>query len=317
MAINGVGGVSESGKVNLDTQDDENFIVSVTANGVTRDLSSDEDELQSFDENEEELTGEEKIMADKMDICQRQIDNLLKQLESLRADMRTATMQLATGGDAATTMQTLSSINQSINSVYDSINKTYLQMMSYETELDASTLDYVNTGTTSGSNSYKLRDNATKEGKNVVDKGLSFDDKSASQMKNIMESKGYRYHEGAWCADFVTFVLGEAYGKNNVPGDFLNSCQNTAYCPTIASWAKGNGSWTTDASTLQPGDIVLFDWDGDGSADHTGIFISLNSDGTINTVEGNTTGAAGSSCVESKVRAPKTILGYSRLSGLS
>ena len=82
------------------------------------------------------------------------------------------------------------------------------------------------------------------------------------------------------------------------------------------SWAKSNGSFATSPNSVQPGDLVLFDWDGDGTPDHVGLFRGRNSDGSIATIEGNTSGAAGGSCVENKNRAQGTIIGYVRLSAL-
>lgn len=175
-----------------------------------------------------------------------------------------------------------------------------------------------NAGAASSNNAnITYRPDAAATGSAVIQFAQQFDDKNASQMSQIMRNNGSAYHTNAWCADFVTFALKNAYGKDNVPGNFINTCANTAYCPTIHSWAKSNGSFTTDANTVQQGDIVLFDWDGDGSADHVGLFIGQNSNGTIATIEGNTSGAAGGSCVENKNRSRGTILGYVRLSGLS
>lgn len=73
---------------------------------------------------------------------------------------------------------------------------------------------------------------------------------------------GYR-----WCAMFVSWVysnagypLGHIEGKNG-----YQSCQGG-----YNHW-KATGELTKDP---KPGDIVLFDWEVDGHADHTGIFDS-------------------------------------------
>lgn len=324
MAINGIGGPSEpvntkqADSVKQTENKDKKPVVTYTANGVTKTINEEEDSLQTFEEDDE-TTNEEKIINQRMDTCNRQLETLYRQLDSLRANLRSTTQQLAAGGsDIAAVMQSMQSIRSSINSTYDNINKVYITMLSYETDLEASTMEFAsNGGISADASKFKFREGASEDGKGVVNTALKYDDKSQSQMKSIMQSKGYRFDDGLWCADFVTFILGETYGKDNIPGDFINTCSNTAGCGSIRSWSQGNGSWTTNPDTLQPGDLVIFDWDGDGGASHVGIFISKNADGTINTVEGNTTGAAGSSCVETKIRAPKTINGYVRLSGLS
>ncbi len=318
MAINSIGGLSEpqntSSVEKTEEQKNTQRTVTYTANGVTKTVDATEDDLQSLEVDEE--NSEEKIYNDKMDNCEKQLETLRDQLKELERQLDAANQQLYRGGDTAAINQQKQSIRQNINSVNDNINKVYLTMRGYETDLEASTMDFMNGGSVDPT-SFKFREGATAEGKNVISTAAKYDDKSADEMAGIMQNAGYRYHGGAWCADFVTFALGQAYGKDNVPGNFINTCANTSYCPEIVNWAKGNNSWTTDPNTLQPGDMVLFDWDGDGTADHVGLFASLNSDGTISTIEGNTSGAAGGSCVETKIRDPKTILGYSRLSGLS
>ncbi len=320
MAINSIGGVSEPQNTqNINAAEEtQSRSVTYTANGVTKTVEAGEDELQEL-QIEDEESNEEKIYNSKAEDCQKQLDQLYDQLKQLKLQLYTANQQIATCEDIASAESQIDSINQSINKVYDNINSLLLTMMSYESELEASTMDFVNSGGTSADASkFTFREGATEEGKNVVATAMKYDDKSASEMQSIMQGAGYKYHEGAWCADFATFALGQAYGgMDKIPGNFASTCPNTAYCPSIVEWANGNGSWTTDPNTLQPGDLVLFDWDGDGTSDHVGIFVSVNSDGTINTVEGNTSGAAGGSCVETKIRSPQTIKGYSRISGLS
>ena len=58
-------------------------------------------------------------------------------------------------------------------------------------------------------------------------------------------------------------------------------------CPTMGDYAikkKMNVSW----ANRKKGDIVLFDFNNNGTSDHIGIVVSVNSDGSITTVEGNT-----------------------------
>lgn len=58
----------------------------------------------------------------------------------------------------------------------------------------------------------------------------------------------------------------------------------TAYCPALYSWARARGYVTTKPVR---GDIVLYDWNGDGTFDHTGIVESW--DGlNVTAIEGNT-----------------------------
>lgn len=79
-----------------------------------------------------------------------------------------------------------------------------------------------------------------------------------------------------WCADFVSWVYSQA-GKNT----------NAPYCPTFVTQLKKQGRWKGHQNP-EPGDLVFFDWDGDRTPDHVGIVKSVNGDGTITTIEGNT-----------------------------
>lgn len=84
-----------------------------------------------------------------------------------------------------------------------------------------------------------------------------------------------------WCCEFVSWVYAHAgylLKGMGFPKGYLG-CQ-TAY----ASFKK-YGELTDHP---QPGDIVLFDWNGDGRYDHTGIFVRDLGNGSFETIEGNT-----------------------------
>ena len=63
--------------------------------------------------------------------------------------------------------------------------------------------------------------------------------------------------------------------------------KKTAGCPVMGDYAiakKMNVTW----ANRKKGDIVLFDFNHNGTSDHIGIVVSVNSDGSITTIEGNT-----------------------------
>jgi cell wall-associated NlpC family hydrolase len=101
-----------------------------------------------------------------------------------------------------------------------------------------------------------------------------------------MTSKGYPFNNNAWCADFVNFATGEALGKGNRAA-WYEAVTNKSYCPTIEAAGRAAGVQIPIADA-KPGDLVMFDWDGDGVSDHIGIFAGHNADGTISVLEGNT-----------------------------
>jgi hypothetical protein len=82
-----------------------------------------------------------------------------------------------------------------------------------------------------------------------------------------------------------------------------------AYCPTVVAWAKNHGLWHPGKTGIQAGDMVLFDWGGDGTPDHVGLVVGVTGT-TISTVEGNT--ATQDPYVRARTRT-SGILGYARL----
>jgi hypothetical protein len=83
-----------------------------------------------------------------------------------------------------------------------------------------------------------------------------------------------------WCACFVSWCANQCgyIDAGIIPKYSL--------CTSGVQWFKDAGQWEDGGATPAPGDIIFFDWDGDGKADHTGIVES--SDGsTVHTVEGN------------------------------
>ena len=85
-----------------------------------------------------------------------------------------------------------------------------------------------------------------------------------------------------WCCAYVWDI----YRMVGLSHLFYNG-QKTAYCPTVYNWARQNGL-IVSKSNGQYGDIVLFDWGGDGVADHIGFIKSNLRNGAYKTVEGNT-----------------------------
>lgn len=83
-----------------------------------------------------------------------------------------------------------------------------------------------------------------------------------------------------WCGSFLMWCANEI-GFKKMP--------NLVYTPAGAEAFKGVGAWS-NAETAKPevGDIVFFSFSGKG-IEHVGVVIRDAGDGTITTVEGNTT----------------------------
>lgn len=73
-----------------------------------------------------------------------------------------------------------------------------------------------------------------------------------------------------WCGMFVSWV----YAKAGVPLPKIGFAKGFAGCQTAHELFKRKGMVTKDP---KPGDIVLFDFNGDGRFDHTGIFVCYGS----------------------------------------
>lgn len=85
----------------------------------------------------------------------------------------------------------------------------------------------------------------------------------------------------AWCAMFVSWC----YNKASKPLGNLGYLKGFAGCQSGHEYFKKKG-WITKKP--QPGDIVLFDFNGDGRFDHTGIYESKIDEDTFLSIEGNT-----------------------------
>lgn len=102
----------------------------------------------------------------------------------------------------------------------------------------------------------------------------------------------------SYCADFASWVLTSAGGSLNDP-----------WCPSIINALARTGNWK-GRSDPQPGDLILFDWDHDNVADHVGLVKSVNGNGTITTIEGNTGGPGGAEGVWEKTRTWDFVIGF-------
>jgi peptidoglycan hydrolase-like protein with peptidoglycan-binding domain len=77
--------------------------------------------------------------------------------------------------------------------------------------------------------------------------------------------KWYGFDGYAWCAMFVSWV----YDKAGHPLGKIDDAKGYRDCNSAYRHWRGTKEITTNP---EAGDIVLFDWAGDGRADHTGIF---------------------------------------------
>ena len=83
-----------------------------------------------------------------------------------------------------------------------------------------------------------------------------------------------------WCACFVSWCADRCgYIDSGLIPKF-------AGCIDGANWFKSNNRWNDRNYEPKAGDIIFFDWEGDGTTDHVGI-VEKCENGTVYTVEGN------------------------------
>ena len=103
-----------------------------------------------------------------------------------------------------------------------------------------------------------------------------------------------------WCACFVSWCADQCgYIESGIIPKF-------AGCVDGANWFKGNGQWQDRNYEPQAGNIIFFDWEGDGETDHVGI-VEKCENGVVYTVEGN----SGDTCRQNQYTVgSSSIYGY-------
>jgi hypothetical protein len=84
---------------------------------------------------------------------------------------------------------------------------------------------------------------------------------------------------GPWCAQFVSWCAKQAGTPLGEAGQGFQAVE------AVAAWAQRTGRWQPSGSTPQPGDLIV--WGGR----HIGLVESVDADGSIHTIEGNSSNA--------------------------
>ncbi|HJV08633.1 MAG TPA: CHAP domain-containing protein [Acidimicrobiales bacterium] len=114
----------------------------------------------------------------------------------------------------------------------------------------------------------------------------------------------------AWCAITVSRALIEGgFGiadRIDIEPVRTTTRLGWAYCPYVEDDFRNAGRW--HESDPQPGDLVLYDWDGDEWADHIGMLAEVRDDGALLVFEGNTDEGV----LRLKVRSLTYVRGFAR-----
>lgn len=120
--------------------------------------------------------------------------------------------------------------------------------------------------------------------------------------------------QGSWCTTFVLWCFNKA-GSNNGVSMYGSIVPSGGNCNSMISWYSNKGRYYTRSSGYSPkaGDLVFFDWSGNGSSQHVGI-VTGTSGSTVYTVEGNCSGQVKSRTYTSSGSKPynniSAIMGY-------
>lgn len=89
---------------------------------------------------------------------------------------------------------------------------------------------------------------------------------------------GFNQREN-WCAIFVSWCANES-------GIINNTIPKFSLCTDRVKWYKDHNKWENKSYIPQTGDIIFFDWNGDGHVQHVGI-VEKEENGKVYTIEGN------------------------------
>ena len=127
---------------------------------------------------------------------------------------------------------------------------------------------------------------------------------SPANSNKVKYAEWYGMNGQPWCMMFIQWVFASANAWALLP-------VKTASCTTFLRAAKSKGRWVT--SSYLPGDVVIYDFTGDGNPDHCGI-VEETAGGGVVAIEGNTSTGndANGGEVMRRIRSNKSILGAFR-----
>lgn len=141
----------------------------------------------------------------------------------------------------------------------------------------------------------------------LVDVAISQIGYKEYQGNNNMYGVWYGMNNQPWCDIFVSWCAHEAKIQELIP--------KSSYVPDRLTYYKQRNAYFKRGSyTPKPGDLVLFDFNNNGTPDHIGIVEKVQGN-TLYTIEGNTTGSGESSNGDGVYRKSRSltssgVLGY-------
>lgn len=123
--------------------------------------------------------------------------------------------------------------------------------------------------------SAKARSADQPKGNQIVDAARSLVQSGYVYPPGLTQASGYTHvpNQEGCCADFVV----DAMAKAGV--DVGSKMQNPHYCPSQIDYWQRTNQWVPKGGKAQVGDAIYFDWNHDGTADHTAIVTKVDANG--------------------------------------
>lgn len=269
-----------------DAQSTLNFQLSLAKNALEQAIAEKENaeaELEKAESELEKLNSEKEKLEQEHADLEQELTELQDEFEEKHPEVAEAREAWETAKEATETRK-----QEKAGEVQQKIDKAQGELNSLEQELQ----EAQNEKTSQRFSANDVGDDIVNFAEGYL--GLNEADGSAdmfledTKASNTVNSPTAKYSSKSthWCAAYVEYIMENNPSAGDV-ADWYQEIGNKWYCPTIYSAAVKSDA-VIDGSGAQKGDIVLFDWQANGSAkDHIGIFAGIEN-GKAVVIEGNT-----------------------------
>ena len=232
----------------------------------------EEETKTAWDEAEDKL----KQLNDEKDSLQADLDELNEQMTALEEEITQKYPEIQQYLDAYNTAK----------DEYDSYKQEAISNAKADIQESQNYVNEVQTAINNFDNKETIKEYCFNDfGEDIIEFASSFIGNNEGDGSADKFLGGENSSEIPWCAAFVEYVM-ENFGDYEDVPDWYKNIENKWWCPNIYQAASDAGA-IINGNEVQTGDIVLFDWDGDGVKDHIGI-VKVAENGQVITIEGNT-----------------------------
>lgn len=252
-----------------------------------RDNKISEDELVSLDFEDDEETNETNNENSNSSSTQMDssVMDQIRQYDEANLQLETQLNQLYSQMSTAADFEEMQSYQSSIDSIQNQIDNNRKQVYNLLVQAEGGAQ-----GATGTAGSGSIGGGSSEFGNAVASIAQSFVGKLSEADGSYLQVTGGRAEH--WCADFVTYVVTKACEQT---GKSLNGFGSPAVA-NLRAWGEANGCYGSIdgmsaeqkanwiVNNVKPGDVMIMQ----NNSSHTGIVTKVYSDGSFDTVEGNT-----------------------------